>query len=150
MKPPEESRRIGYPVGIDDGGRCGFQRAVFHKVKPQCLAASQQTVVCVGERKRGQERKGRATTITKAAPDLNPVMMFIVSLLAPAAVANDRVAITNRASSQYDGAPFCGPASFRVALPIGKWDKENRSNGDSARVATLPRSETQSGVLASQ
>jgi len=64
--------------------------------------------------------------------------MFIVSLLASAAVANDRVAITNRASSQYDGGPFCGPGSCRVALPIGKWDKENRSNGDSARVATCP------------
>jgi hypothetical protein len=106
--------------------------------------------MCVGERKRRQEGESRATTITNAAPDLNPVMMFIVSLLAPAAVTNDRVAITNRASSQYDGGPFCGPGSFRVALPIGKWDKENRSNGGSARVATLPRSETQSGVLASQ
>ena len=94
--------------------------------------------MCVGERKRRQEGEGRAATITNAAPDLNPVMMFIVSLLAPAAVANDRVAITNRASSQYDGGPFCGPGSFRVALPIGKWDKENRSNGDSARVATCP------------
>ena len=137
-KPAEKGRRIGYPVGIEDGGRCGFQRAVFHKVEPQCLTASQQAVVCVGERKRRQEGEGGATTITNAAPDLNPVMMLIMSLLAPTAVANDRVAITNRASSQYDGGPFCGPGSFRVALPIGKWDKENRSNGDSARVTTCP------------
>jgi hypothetical protein len=56
---------------------------------PQCLTTSEQTVVCVRQRKRRQEGKRLATTITDTAPDQNPVMMFIVSLLAAAAVADD-------------------------------------------------------------
>ena len=68
-------------IRVHDGGGCGLKGAVFHKVEPQCLTASQQAVVCVGKRKRRQEGKGLATTVTDAAPDLNPVMMLIVSLL---------------------------------------------------------------------
>jgi hypothetical protein len=65
-------------------------------------------------------------------------MMLIVSLLATATVTDDGVAIANRASAQHDRGPV-DPGSFRLALPIGKWDKENRSNGDSAaRVTTCP------------
>jgi hypothetical protein len=94
--------------------------------------------VCVGERKRRQESKGLATTVTDAAPNLNPVMMLIVSLLTTPTVADDGIPITNRTSAQHGRSPV-GPGSFRVALPIGKWDKENRSDGDSAaRVATCP------------
>jgi glucose-6-phosphate 1-dehydrogenase len=36
-------------------------------------------------------------------------------------VADDGVAIANRTSAQHGGGPV-GPGSFRVALPIGKWD----------------------------
>ena len=92
----------------------------------------------VGKRKRRQEGKGLATTVTDAAPNLNPVVILIVSLLTTPAVADDGVPIANRTSAQHSGGP-AGPGSFRVALPIGKWDKENRSDGDSAaRVATCP------------
>jgi hypothetical protein len=111
---------------------------VFHKVEPQCLTAGEQAVVSVGKRKRRQESKGGATTVTDAAPNLNPVMMQIVSLLTTPTVADDGVAIANRTSAQHSCGPV-GPGSFRLALPIGKWDKENRSDGDSAaRVATCP------------
>ena len=73
-----------------------------------------------------------------SAPNLNPVVILIVSLLTTPAVADDGVPIANRTSAQHSGGP-AGPGSFRVALPIGKWDKENRSDGDSAaRVATCP------------
>ncbi len=65
-------------------------------------------------------------------------MMLIVSLLTTATMADDGVAIANRTSAQHGRSPV-GPGRFRVALPIGKWDKENRSDGDSAaRVATCP------------
>ena len=111
---------------------------MFHKVEPQCLTASQQAVVCVGKRKRRQEGKGLATTVTDAAPDLNPVMMLIVSLLASAAVADNGVAIAHRASARNAAGTIGRPGRFQVELPGGKWDKENSSNGDSARVATCP------------
>jgi hypothetical protein len=77
-------------------------------------------------------------TVTDAAPDLNPVMTLIVSLLAAATVTDDRVEITNRASAQHHRSAICGPGILRVALPIGKWDKENRSNEDSAQGVTCP------------
>ncbi|MGB8293868.1 MAG: hypothetical protein WCG85_00415, partial [Polyangia bacterium] len=105
------------------------------------MAARQQAVVRVWERERRQEGKGLATTVTDTAPDFNPVVMFIVSLLEAAAMPDDRVTFTNRAPARNDLGALCGPIGFQVDLAGGKWDKENRSNRGSARAVTLPRSE---------
>ena len=141
-KPAAKGGGVGDPIRIDDSWGRGFQRAVFHKVAPQGLTAGEQAVVCVRERKNRQESKGLATTVADAAPDLNPVMMPIVRLLAATAVADDRIAIAQRASARNGSGAIGRPVSLQIDLIGGKWDKENRTNGGSARTGVdLPRSE---------
>jgi hypothetical protein len=50
-------------------------------------------------RERGQREKGEglAATCAAAAMNPNPVVILVVSLLAAAAMTNDRIPITNRA-----------------------------------------------------
>jgi len=70
--------------------------------------------VCVRERERGKEGEGLPATRAKAASNLNPVVMFVVRLLAPATVADDRIALTNRASPQDELIAVCGPIGFQL------------------------------------
>ena len=67
--------------------------------------------------------------MTNAAPDPDPIMMFVMSLLAAAAVTNDRVAQTDRASAQDNFRTRLGPIGFEVVMRGRKWDKENREYG---------------------
>jgi len=90
------------------------------------LTASQQAVVRVGERKQGKEGEGLPATVAKAAPDPNPVVMFIVRLLAPASVTDDGIAFANRASPQHDLRAVARPIGFELVQRGGKWDKKNR------------------------
>jgi hypothetical protein len=62
---------------------------VFHKVTAERLSASQQAVVGVGEREHGKQGESLPATRTKPASDPNPVVVFIVGLLASATVADD-------------------------------------------------------------
>jgi hypothetical protein len=62
---------------------------MLHKVSPERLTASQQTVVRVGERKQGKKGEGLPATLAEAASDPNPVVMLIVRLFAAASMANN-------------------------------------------------------------
>jgi len=53
----------------------------------------------VGERKQRKEGEGHPAIDAAASMDPNPVVMLLVGLLAAAAVANDRIPFTNRASA---------------------------------------------------
>jgi hypothetical protein len=53
----------------------------------------------VGKRKQRKESESRPTTGAAAAMDPNPVVMFVVGLLAAASVTNDRISFTNWASA---------------------------------------------------
>jgi len=92
------------------------------------LSASQQAVVRVGGREQGKQGEGLSAPRAKAAPNPNPVVMFIVRLLAPAAVADDRIAFANRASPQHDVLAVASPVSFELVRRGRKWDKQNRSS----------------------
>ena len=96
------------------------------KAPPQCLASSQQAVVGVRERKQWKEGEGLSATWAATAPDLDPVVMLVVRLLASSSVAGDRIAFTNRASPQDDFLALFGPVSFDSLRWSGKWDKQNR------------------------
>jgi len=54
--------------------------------------------VRVRERKQRQEGEGLLATGAATASDANPVVLLIVRLLAAASMADDRIALTNRAS----------------------------------------------------
>jgi hypothetical protein len=101
---------------------------VFHKVSAERLSASQQAVVGVGERKHGKDGEGLSATRAKAASDPNPVVMFIVRLLAPETVADDRIAFAKRASPQDDLVAVSSPVGFQLVRRGRKWDKKNRGS----------------------
>jgi hypothetical protein len=58
----------------------------------------------------------------------NPIVMLIMRLLAAASVADDRIALTNRASPQDDFGAARGPIRFELVPRGAKWDKQNRSS----------------------
>jgi hypothetical protein len=116
-------------------------------VSAERLGASQQAVVGVRKGKRRQKGEGLPATRTKAAADPNPVVMFIVRLLAPATVADDRIAFTNRASPQHDVLAVASPVGFELVRRGRKWDKENRCSGGLPPGVDPPRSEPKAGPL---
>ena len=145
--PAAEGGRIGHAIRIFERRRRLFPGAVLHKAPPQRLTASQQAVVGVRERKQRQEGEGLPATGAATAPDPNPVVMFIVRLLAAASVADDRIAFTNRASPQNDLGAARGPIGFELVRRGGKWDKENRSSSGLCPGVDPPRSEPEAEPL---
>jgi hypothetical protein len=123
--PAAKCGRIGHAIRICERRRCLFPGAVLHQAPPQCLTARQQTVVCVRERQTREKSEGSPTTGAATATDTNPVMMFIVRLLAAASVADDRIHFTCRTSSQNNLARR--PIRFELVRRCGKWDKQNRT-----------------------
>jgi hypothetical protein len=101
----------------------------------------------VRQRKQGKQGEGLPATRAKAASDPNPVVMFIVGLLAAATVANDRIAFTNRASPQHDVLSVASPIGFELVWRGRKWDKENRSSWGLPPGVDPPRSEPEAGPL---
>jgi len=89
---------------------------------------SQQAVVGVGEREQGKESEGPSATRAKAASDANPIVMFIVRLLAPASVTDDGIPFAERASPQHDVLAVASPVGFELVRRGRKWDKKNRGS----------------------
>ncbi len=114
-KPPPQGGGISQPLGIFNSGRRSFPATTFHKVAPKRLATGDQTVVAIGQREGRQKGEGLPAHIAVAAPNRNPVMVFVVSLFAPAAVTDDGIAQTNRALTKDRPASF-DPVGFEVVL----------------------------------
>ena len=128
-RPAAERGGIRHTIRVPERRRGLFPGAMFHKTPPQCLTARPQTVVRVRERKARQEGEGLPTTGATAAPDVNPVVMLIMRLLAAASMADDRIAFTNGAPPQHDFGAACGPIGReQLVRRDRKWDKQNRSS----------------------
>ncbi len=82
----------------------------------------------VRERKPRQEGEGLPATGAATATDANPIVVFIVRLLAAASVANDRIAFTSGAAPQDEFGAASGPIRFELVRRDGRWDKQNRSS----------------------
>jgi hypothetical protein len=129
LKPAAEGGRICHPMGIFHWWCRRFPGTAFDKVAPQRLTAGDQTVMAVGKRKHGQEGNRLLARSADTAPNGDPVMVFVVSLLLPAAMPNDRILRANWAPAKdYFCARF-RPIGIQLALRRGKWDKDNRANG---------------------
>ena len=126
--PAAKCGRIGHAVRVFERRRGFFPGAVLHKAPPQCLTARQQTVVRVRERKARQEGEGLPTIGAATTTNANPIVMLIMRLLAAASVADDRIALTKRASPQDDFGAARGPIRFELVRRDAKWDKLNRSS----------------------
>jgi hypothetical protein len=112
---------------------------VLDKTPLQGLTTRQQAVVRIRERKRWEEGKGLSTTWAATAPDLDPVVLLIVRLLAASSVTRDRIAFTNGASAQDDLVGVFGPVSFQLVRRDRKWDKKNRSSSGLCPGVDLPK-----------
>jgi hypothetical protein len=80
----------------------------------------------VRKRERRKEREGLPAIDAATAMNPDPVVMLVVSLLAAAAMTNDRIVFTKRTSA-YDDlvAVFC-PVGSKLVPRDGDWDKEDR------------------------
>ena len=97
-----------------------FPATALDKIAPQRLTAGDQAVMAVGKRKHGQERNRYLARSAKTAPNRDPVMVFVMSLLLSAAVTNDRILRANRApANDYRRASF-RPIGIQLALRRGK------------------------------
>ena len=74
----------------------------------------------VGQRERRQDGEWRLAETAKPAANHNAVVVFIVSLLVAAAVADDRIALTNGAPPRNDTGASRGPIDFEVDLRLRK------------------------------
>ena len=148
LGPATERRRIGRPIRVLERRRRLFPRVVLHKAPPQCLTASQQAVLGVRERKQRQEGEGLSATVAATAPDLDPIMVFIVRLFAAVSMADNRIAFTSGASPQDDFGAARGPIRFTLVRRDRKWDKQNRSSLELCPPAlTRPRSRPEAELL---
>jgi hypothetical protein len=101
----------------------------------------------VGEREQGKQGESLSTTLAKATSDPNPIVMFIVRLLAPATVTDDGIAFANRASPQHNLLAVASPIGFDLVWRGRKWDKKNRSSWGPPPGVDPPRSEPEAGPL---
>ena len=148
MGPAAKRGRIGYAVRVFERRRRLFPGIVLHKAPSQCLRARQQTVMGVRERKQWKKGESLPATGATAATDVDPVVVFIVGLLAAASMADNGIAFTSGASPQDNFGATRGPLRFELVRPDGKWDKQNRSSsGLCPSGVDLPRSEPEAELL---
>jgi hypothetical protein len=81
----------------------------------------------VSERKQWEESERLPANWAATTTDANPIVILIMRLLAAAAMADDRIPFTCRASPQ-DLVAISGPISFNLVRQRRKWDKKNRSS----------------------
>jgi len=128
VAPAAKRGRIGYAIRVLERRRGLFPGIVLHKAPSQCLTARQQTVVGVRERKQWKKGEGLPATGAATATDADPVVVFIVGLLAAASMADNGITFTSGASPQDNFGATRGPLRFELVWRDGKWDKQNRSS----------------------
>jgi len=113
-RPSDEAWWHRHAVGIFERRRRLLPGTMLHKAPPQSLTARQQTVMGVRERKQRQEGEGLSATGAATAPDLDPIMVYIVACLrrCPWPMIESR---SQRASPQDDIGAACRPIGFELS-----------------------------------
>jgi hypothetical protein len=75
----------------------------------------------------GKESKGQVAGSTDQSANSDPVVSFIMSLLASPAVPHNRIAQTLRTKARDLFLAGGSPIEMRVARISAKWDKDNRT-----------------------
>jgi len=119
-EPSAQRGRVGHAIGVFDRGRRSFPATPLDEIAAQRLAACDQAVMAVGRREERQEGERLAATVAQTAANLNPIMVFIMSLFPAAPVSDDRILHTNRAAAQNDIRARLGPIGSAVVLGSGK------------------------------
>ena len=84
----------------------------------------------IGRREERQEGERLVTGSADPAADLDPVIVRIMSLFTPPAMAHDRILQTKWTATDDcfgSGRRPVGPVACSLANCRGKWDKENRT-----------------------
>lgn len=116
MKPAAECGGVWHTIGVFQSGSGIFPAAVFDKIAPQRLTASNQAVMCVRQREHGQEGDRDPAATALAASNCNPVMVFVVSLFSSQTMAHDRILQANWAKTNDSIGVMIGPIGWRLAL----------------------------------
>lgn len=119
-KPAAEGGRSCHTIGIFHRRRRRFPGAALDKVAPQRRTAGDQAVVAIGKREGRQEGDGLAARCADAAPNRNPVVVFVMRLFAATTMTNDRILQANRAAANDYFSASLRPISFQLALRGGK------------------------------
>jgi hypothetical protein len=80
----------------------------------------------IGQGENRKESEGFFAPRAEAAASLNPVVTLVMSLFAPSAVADDRIAQTLRTEANDLYGTSRRPVKGWVAIVPRKWDKQNR------------------------
>ena|ERR1700688_397043 len=83
-------------------------------------------------REQRQEGERLLAEIAETASNADPIVVLVMSLLAAAAMADNRIAQTNWASPQNLFHACFGPIGFEAVLGGRKCDKKNRGESGSA------------------
>ena len=91
MEPAGDRRGSRDAIGIFDQGRRCLKRTMLDEVSPQGVAACDQAVVGIRKGEHGKKGDRPQATFAQTTPNANPVVVLIMSLFAPAAMADDRI-----------------------------------------------------------
>jgi len=80
----------------------------------------------IGQGENGKESEGYFAPLAEAAASLDPVVTLVMSLFAPTAMADDRIALTLRTEANDRFGTSRRPVKGWVAIVPRKWDKQNR------------------------
>jgi hypothetical protein len=120
LKPAAEGGTIRHAIRIFHRRRRCFPGTAFDKVAPQRLTAGDQAVMRVGKRKHGQEGNRLFARSADTAPNRDPVMVFVMGLLPPTAMTNDRILRAYRTPANDCIRARLRPIGFKFALRRGK------------------------------
>ena len=137
-EPPAQGGRISYAIGVFDHGRRGLPAAALDKVAPHRLAAGNEAVLCVRWRELREEGEGLVARSANAPPNLNPIVLLIVSLLAPGPcpTMESRSQIGHRRTIIWLETMAQSPSSLRGSS--GSETRRIVANEGSARTVTCP------------
>jgi hypothetical protein len=124
--PAAESGRVRNAIRIFHRWGGAFPRAVLHKTSPQCLTARDQAVLGIRKGESGKETESVFAEFAEPAAVLDPVVTVVMRLLAPPAMANDRIDQTQGTPAK-DRFSTSRPVEARLAMVRRKWDNGDRN-----------------------
>ena len=124
--PATEGRRVRNAIRIFQGWDRAFPRVVLHKTSPQCLTTRDQTVMGIWQGESRQKTESMFADFAEPAAVLDPVVTVVMRLLAPPAMANDRIPQTEGTPGK-DPFPTSCPVKARLAMIRRKWDNGDRT-----------------------
>jgi len=119
-EPAAQGGGVGHAIRVFDRRRRRFPGKAFQEIALQRLAAGDEAVMTVRRRERRQEGERLAAAVAKPAANPDPIVLFIMSLLAAAPVTDDGILRANRAVAQNNFRAGLGPIAFEVVLRCGK------------------------------